>query len=580
MSNFDLHEFNILSKKHNYFLTNNRIHGFPVLQDSSIFLQKILAHRTSNSSGKKINIKTINQNETGPFKEKLRIYQSPNITQSRLNGLNNFNIESIKPINSRKINQNINIISPERTINDNNILMNRIITPTYYKIPITINNRISKSPDLSGTVNINNKLGDEIRVLNFGGKKIFATNSFNGLTNYTQSNNTPIKTESSELFRNYDELKKKKEEIFRRKMKRNSSLYRKELLKKQKDKEIKQQTININFIDNNNKLRIIPLKKKLIMNSKSQSRLFQNEAKKEKEVDSNKKPHNIIVLQKSKNLYNKKKFKTNNIFISKNIKNNLKPKNNNNQINQKIKENLEYLRLKKEKSKPTINSPETIKQKKFVEDYNPNLSQIIYSNDRKISIKMNVLKDKNVTFAKKDENINKIFEIQKVICINYKCGKENCINNGLIKNKKIKRKKNLDGNILSSIKEEDNSTEGKTLTKPFTFLILGVDSISDVNAAFNGDTIMIVTFNPKTLNATMFSIPRDTYAKVACGNRQFQKINTSAYGGAKCVKKTVESITGLNIDYYIKINFKYFLFFIYEFGNRSLYCSGNSNRIH
>ena len=456
MSNFDLHEFNILSKKHNYFLTNNRIHGFPVLQDSSIFLQKILAHRTSNSSGKKINIKTINQNETGTLKEKIRIYQSPNITQSRLNGLNNFNIESIKPINSRKINQNINIISPERTINDNNILMNRIITPTYYKIPITINNRISKSPDLSGTVNINNKLGDEIRVLNFGGKKIFATNSFNGLTNYTQSNNTPIKTESSELFRNYDELKKKKEEIFRRKMKRNSSLYRKELLKKQKDKEIKQQTININFIDNNNKLRIIPLKKKLIMNSKSQSRLFQNEAKKEKE-DTDKKPHNIIVLQKSKNLYNKKKFKTNNIFISKNIKNNLKPKNNNNQINQKIKENLEYLRLKKEKSKPTINSPETIKQKKFVEDYNPNLSQIIYSNDRKISIKMNVLKDKNVTFAKKEENINKIFEIQKVICINYKCGKENCINNGLIKNKKIKRKKNLDGNILSSIKEEEDN---------------------------------------------------------------------------------------------------------------------------
>jgi len=456
MSNFDLHEFNILSKKHNYFLTNNRIHGFPVLQDSSIFLQKILAHRTSNSSGKKINIKTINQNETGPFKEKLRIYQSPNITQSRLNGLNNFNIESIKPINSRKINQNINIISPERTINDNNILMNRIITPTYYKIPITINNRISKSPDLSGTVNINNKLGDEIRVLNFGGKKIFATNSFNGLTNYTQSNNTPIKTESSELFRNYDELKKKKEEIFRRKMKRDSSLYRKELLKKQKDKEIKQQTININFIDNNNKLRIIPLKKKLIMNSKSQSRLFQNEAKKEKE-DTDKKPHNIIVLQKSKNLYNKKKFKTNNIFISKNIKNNLKPKNNNNQINQKIKENLEFLRLKKEKSKPTINSPETIKQKKFVEDYNPNLSQIIYSNDRKISIKMNVLKDKNVTFARVKENINKIFEIQKVICINYKCGKENCINNGLIKNKKIKRKKNLDGNILSSIKEEEDN---------------------------------------------------------------------------------------------------------------------------
>ena len=107
-----------------------------------------------------------------------------------------------------------------------------------------------------------------------------------------------------------------------------------------------------------------------------------------------------------------------------------------------------------------------------------------------------------------------------------------------------------------SIEQKTINKDGKALTKPFTFLILGVDSISDVNAAFNGDTIMIVTFNPKTLNATMFSIPRDTYAKVACGNRQFQKINTSAYGGAKCVKKTVESITGLDIDYYVKINFK------------------------
>ena len=116
----------------------------------------------------------------------------------------------------------------------------------------------------------------------------------------------------------------------------------------------------------------------------------------------------------------------------------------------------------------------------------------------------------------------------------------------------------LDYSEKKEIKKENSKTnvEGKALTKPFTLLILGVDSTSDVNAAFNGDTIMIVTFNPKTLNATMFSIPRDTYAKIACGNRQFQKINTSAYGGARCVINTVQNITGIDIDYYIKINFK------------------------
>lgn len=107
--------------------------------------------------------------------------------------------------------------------------------------------------------------------------------------------------------------------------------------------------------------------------------------------------------------------------------------------------------------------------------------------------------------------------------------------------------------------EITQTTETKGLTEPFTILLMGVDSAADglnKNAAFNGDTLMLITFNPKTLNATMFSIPRDTYVKIACGNRAFQKINTSAYGGSSCTIKTIQNMTGIKIDYYAKINFK------------------------
>ena len=468
MSNFDLHEFNLLSQRHNYFMTNNRINGFPILKDSSIFLQKILAQRTSNSSEKKININFLNQNE-GFINNKMRMYQSPEIINTRINKENNFKM-SIKPNNSRKINnKNISIISPQRTDN-NEALLNRIITPTYYKIPINITNRMSKSPNVGENFNINNKLDDEVKVLNFGGKKIFASNSFHGLKSFTQSNNTPIKNGSSELFRNYDELKKKRDEIYRRKMKRDSSIYRKELLKKQKDKEIKEQTIDINFANNKDKLRIIPLKKKLINKGQNLIRFNSNEKIKTKDSKNNNNNHNIIVLQKSKNLYSKKKFKTNNIFVSKNIKTKEKP-NNNNQINQKIKANLEYLRTKNDKSK-TLNSPERInninhlheyqiKNKKFVEDYNPNLSQIIYSNDRKISIKMHVIKDKNMTFSKNKKNYFRKYEIQKLISIFYKCVKrKNMDNESIIKNKKVvKRIKNKNIDELGSIKEEEEKSK-------------------------------------------------------------------------------------------------------------------------
>ncbi len=112
------------------------------------------------------------------------------------------------------------------------------------------------------------------------------------------------------------------------------------------------------------------------------------------------------------------------------------------------------------------------------------------------------------------------------------------------------------------MKNADNKNiknRGKDLTEPFTILLMGVDSEKDglkANQAFNGDTLMLVTFNPKTLNATMFSIPRDTWVPIACNNNRENKINSSAAYGSSCVIKTIQNLTGINIDYYVKVNFK------------------------
>ncbi len=102
------------------------------------------------------------------------------------------------------------------------------------------------------------------------------------------------------------------------------------------------------------------------------------------------------------------------------------------------------------------------------------------------------------------------------------------------------------------------NTSTKKLTDPFTILAMGVDSEFDgldTNSAFNGDTLIVATFNPKTYNVTLLSIPRDTVIKIACRNKTF-KINSSAAYGNQCVIDTVESLIGIKIDYYVKINFK------------------------
>lgn len=89
-----------------------------------------------------------------------------------------------------------------------------------------------------------------------------------------------------------------------------------------------------------------------------------------------------------------------------------------------------------------------------------------------------------------------------------------------------------------SIKLETN-TETK-ITEPITVLLMGVDSsTNDIkNASLNGDALMLITFNPKTLNSTILSIPRDTYTSISCfaGNRK-NKITHAAWYGESCMQK-------------------------------------------
>lgn len=117
----------------------------------------------------------------------------------------------------------------------------------------------------------------------------------------------------------------------------------------------------------------------------------------------------------------------------------------------------------------------------------------------------------------------------------------------------------VEATYSKEMKNQDYIENPTTVDKPFTVLIMGVDSTSDVlnaNQAFNGDTLMLISFNPNTLNATVFSIPRDTYVPIACLNGESSKINSSAAYGSSCVINTIENLVDIKIDYYVKINFK------------------------
>ncbi len=132
-----------------------------------------------------------------------------------------------------------------------------------------------------------------------------------------------------------------------------------------------------------------------------------------------------------------------------------------------------------------------------------------------------------------------------------------------------------------------NFNTSDKVDKPFTVLVMGIDSAAKTlnkNATGNGDALMLVTFNPKTLNATILSIPRDTYVPIACfANQKENKITHAAWNGESCMIKTIQNFTGIKIDYYVKINFKGVTKLVDALGGIEVdvpisFCESNSNR--
>ena len=106
--------------------------------------------------------------------------------------------------------------------------------------------------------------------------------------------------------------------------------------------------------------------------------------------------------------------------------------------------------------------------------------------------------------------------------------------------------------------DEDIKSETASLDKPFSVLLIGVDSSKDgVTSGYNADVLLLATFNPETLRVTLTSIPRDMYLKTACSSGKYRRINTTTWGSAStCAVQTIENLFDIDIDYYAKINFK------------------------
>ena len=549
MSSFNLKEFNDLSRSHNYFMTNNRSKGFPTLRENSLILQKILENHDSNSSDKIYNFKTVKPKKyvkfLNPESKSCKTISKDKIIYHQLYPHNS--VIPKAPFNYHRYHRKNNIrnitynIDKKNTINpyENNYIIKvnkNLKMPKYLKVSNHIK-KIITSPEISNYAFSNSNINDsdnEIHTLSFKGNKMFP-NSFFGLNNDSivtspEKNNISnnIITKGIELFRNYDELKKKREEIIQRKMKKKLSPKIKEDLKKEKDKDLKEKTINIKLQKlkpkNESKLRLIPLIKDKygIINMKKIKPRFNsndnNPINRQNNTNPNNNNNSINKITINKPLQNNA-YKIN-ININNNVNNSNNTtfsndlnrnniiklsnsttdiKNNNNiiytkknnifiskycspqkmTINNKIKKNSDTIRKEYENSENQGKEKRTysiktyspypsdiltppyrfiIPSKKFVEDYSSRTPTFLYSDDKKVSIKVHIIPNLEETFLGRKKTKEKM-KMQRVISIYFI--RENDSDKGfnLIRNKIKKNSKDLNNKALSAIKEEEEKSK-------------------------------------------------------------------------------------------------------------------------
>ena len=119
------------------------------------------------------------------------------------------------------------------------------------------------------------------------------------------------------------------------------------------------------------------------------------------------------------------------------------------------------------------------------------------------------------------------------------------------------------GVIYTFINSEDETTSSGNFIQriiggpdEITFLLLGVDTNDGSKGGSRTDTMMVCKVDKSTGKISILSIPRDTRTRIR-GRQQEEKINHAhAYGGPELSVKAVKDLLGIDLEYYVKVDYQ------------------------
>ncbi len=121
------------------------------------------------------------------------------------------------------------------------------------------------------------------------------------------------------------------------------------------------------------------------------------------------------------------------------------------------------------------------------------------------------------------------------------------------------------------VKTEDISKDLDVTKKAFNIYISGMDEYGTVASVSRSDVNIVVTINPETRQILLTSIPRDYYVQVHGTTGLKDKLTHAGLYGVESSVSTIEDLLGIEINYYVKVNFSSVVNIINAIGGVDVY---------
>ena len=136
-----------------------------------------------------------------------------------------------------------------------------------------------------------------------------------------------------------------------------------------------------------------------------------------------------------------------------------------------------------------------------------------------------------------------------------------------------------DPDYASKIKKIYTKDETKEVEKAqvsnddvFNIYVSGIDTYGPISSVSRSDVNIIMTVNRATKKVLLTTTPRDSYVPIADGgNNQPDKLTHSGIYGVDSSIHTLENLYGIDINYYVRLNFSSFLKLIDLVGGIDVY---------